>query len=232
MFSKLVKALFRETTNTKDISSATFNTSGTYNPRYGKQKVYVTGKAGDGSTSPGYDYYNTVPGVPSSPTPPTPGTVNPYIPASSSPASTNWGGFAFQSRGNPPAYTVQNPPMYGSGSQPASYYTYYNTYYNNGDYDWVHYYNTYTPASGGNTNPPTANPPNTAYNPTYPYAGTYSPYFSTGTNMNVLGVTFPGGYGGTAPTVSSTLTNNVPNYGTSYTVTVPTGGYVTITFTL
>jgi hypothetical protein len=59
MFSKLIKNLFKETTNIRDISPITFNASGNYDARYGKQHVSISGKAQDGSFSAGYNFDNT-----------------------------------------------------------------------------------------------------------------------------------------------------------------------------
>jgi len=63
MFSKLIKKVFKETTNISDVSPVTFNTSGNYNPRYGKHREYVTGRGGDGSNTAGTANYNTVAGT-------------------------------------------------------------------------------------------------------------------------------------------------------------------------
>jgi hypothetical protein len=70
MFSKLIKNLFKETTNVTDITPVTFNSSGSYNPKYGKKKIIITGKGGDGFFVAS--------------------NINPYIPAGATPG--NWDG--------------------------------------------------------------------------------------------------------------------------------------------
>jgi hypothetical protein len=97
MFSKLVLKLFKETTNISDISPVTFNTPGAYNPRYGKQKVYVTGRGGTGTTTPGNVYDNSYT------------NQSTYTPGNYySNAYTNAG--TYTSAGVSPGYT--NPPTY------------------------------------------------------------------------------------------------------------------------
>jgi hypothetical protein len=46
-FSRVIKEL-----TPADTTTVTFNSSGTYNPRYGKQKVYVSGRGGTGASYP------------------------------------------------------------------------------------------------------------------------------------------------------------------------------------
>jgi hypothetical protein len=84
----------------------------------------------------------------------------------------------------------------------------------------------------------------TAYNPTYykvaynpDYIGTayndptYNPTYwntaTTGTPMNVAGVTFPGGYGGTGTVITTNV--SIPYSSSGLSVTIPSGGYVNIT---
>lgn len=101
-------------------------------------------------------------------------------------------------------------------------------------------YSTYVPAQypyAGTNNPsyPYAGtnaaqyPYAGSYNPSYPYAGTYPTTYTTGSNVTFGNfVTFYGGSGTAATPVSATAlsfsysTTQIP-------VTVPTGGYVTIT---
>ena len=225
MFSKLVKALFKETTNTKDISSVTFNSSGTYNPRYGKQKVYVSGKGGDGSYAAGTPYYNYSPaysynqyvggnsGTGYNPVVPgNSGTNSPYYnPPQPMPGFFYPGNYSniygtYFPGGYQPPYSVSNLVPGTSYSNPPSGG---NEYY----YDNSYSYSVYVPAST-------------------PYGGTNANVTNTGTTTNVLGIPLPGGVGTTASVVPSTRATSIPNYGTPYSVTVPSGGYVTITFTL
>ena len=111
-------------------------------------------------------------------------------------------------------------------------------YYNTNYPYWYTNTPTYPYANTNATNYPYANTNATNYpyantNPTnYPYANTNPTITNTGPSITVSGVTLPGGYGGTAPTVSDTLVGTYPKYGTTTSVTVPTGGYVTIKFTL
>jgi hypothetical protein len=101
------------------------------------------------------------------------------------------------------------------------------------------YYNTNYPYwYTNNTNYPYANTNATNYpyantNATnYPYANTNANITNTGGSSSVLGITLPGGYGGPSTVVPATLASSIPKYGTTTPVTVPSGGYVTITFTL
>ena len=54
-FSRVIKEL-----TPADTTSVTLNATGNYNPRYGKQKIYVSGKGGAGSYTAGSAYYNYV----------------------------------------------------------------------------------------------------------------------------------------------------------------------------
>ena len=251
MFSKLVKALFKETTNTKDISSVTFNSSGTYNPRYGKQKVYVSGKGGDGSYAAGTPYYNVVPGnyYDNSYSYTTNGTNSPSYPVQGNFTYTvtagTWGDIwnsttkqVYRYVNWTSYYSFTGAPGFSPSSTYSAAYSY--TYYDNAGYTFTGnqaaIYNSgtnYYTVPGTPYSYNTYVPGNTGTNPTnYPYAGTNSPTTNTGTTANVLGISLPGGYGGSASVVPSTRATSIPNYGTPYSVTVPSGGYVTITFTL
>lgn len=261
MFSKLVKALFKETTNIADTTAVTLNSSGTYNPKYGKQKVYVSGRGGTGTTVPGNYFDNSytnagtyVPGGV------TPGYTNPptYVPSSygtigsvtyniSSPIILYYAGspgafYQYASAYTTYSATVYNSPSFGT---PAYAYSSQNeSYAGTGSYTSPPTYlaaqTQYTPISGtipAYTTPGTANSPvpyNASYTPGNYVAGnsgTYATNYTTGTAANILGITFPGGVGGAATVVPATLITN-PKYGTPTTITVPTGGYVNITFTL
>jgi len=82
------------------------------------------------------------------------------------------------------------------------------------------------------TNTPTY-PYSYSNSPTYAYGSTNADTFNTGPSTNVFGVAITGGYGGNATAISPTLsTTPLPVYGVPISITVPTGGYVTITFTL
>ena len=334
MFSKLVKKLFNEKTNV-DITPITFNSPGTYNPKYGKIKgSFITGKAQDGSVTPGFYYdnsYYTTDAVFNSPTyhpvvnsqtansnvtalgsyitfqyASEPNTWIPYFentynenvdtagfiqgytyargyqsgngvnyqryyqPAPfdpgntqnspyNSPAGTNFGVYVVQYRSFNGTFYGQPPyTMYTSGpnpwtSSPPTGYTYYNNYAVNGDYD---YWNIFATDVAGNWNAPnTYGALRTVYSNTYisytrynawtevgvatgNYVYTYhpgssgnnSPVSNTGTSYNAFGIAFSGGYGTTAPTVPTTSVS-LPQYGSSsVNLTVPSGGYVTITF--
>jgi hypothetical protein len=331
MFSKLVKKLFNEKTNI-DSSPVTFNSPGSYNPRYGKVKgSFVTGKAQDGSVTPGFYYdnsYYTTDAVFNSPTyhsavnnpsivsnvtalgsyllftnaaePNTwigyyENTYNEnaniivqgytyaqgyqtgnainyqryYQPAAfdpgntqnapyNSPLGTNFGVYSLQYRSFNGVYNgVPGYTMYASGPNPwgslGPGYAYYSSYPTNGDYDyWV----IFSTGAAGNWNAPNAyGALRTVYSNTYlsytryngwtevgaatgNYVYTYhpgtsgnnSPVTNSGTSYSAFGVTFSGGYGSTAPTVPTTSVT-VPTFGSSSTnLTIPSGGYVTITF--
>jgi hypothetical protein len=82
----------------------------------------------------------------------------------------------------------------------------------------------------GNTNSPV--PYNASYTPgnyVPGNTGTNPTNYTTGTSTNILGVTFPGGVGGVATTTPSLF---IPTYKTSIPVTIPTGSYITINFSL
>ena len=240
MFSKLFKKLLSETTNVADTTAVTFNTSGNYNPKYGKQKVYVSGRGGTGTTVPGNYFDNSY------------SNAGSYSPASYTPAS----------------YYITANTSYGYNFHYANvyndmlngyWYAYENAYASNYSVSGINVpsyaYNTAIPAvySGpypgssspmyfagttvstgtlGNTTPASYTPASyTPGNYVPGNTGTYATNYTTGTAANILGITFPGGVGGAATVVPATLITN-PKYGTTTTVTIPTGGYATITFTL
>lgn len=327
MFSKLINKLFKETTNIADISPVTFNSPGSYNPRYGKQHGSVSGKAQDGSYTAGFYYDNSYTtqdqvynspvfhpandstNITGGPTVALGGTVQlttaaevnnftwytedtyntnsaVVINAGSaySPGNSSWTGYRHQLYYTPEAfnagntqnspynsplgtnqgvYSAQIRPKYGSiyqtlyTSTPGTFgnsgYAYYSNYPNNGDYD---YWNVFSTAVAGNWNAPNVYEQrrltyaNTYYSTYHTNAwtelgfwngnytsvyhpgtqGTNSPTTNTGSSYNAFGVSFPGGYGTTAPSISSTPIS-LPQYGSSSTnLTIPSGGYVTITF--
>jgi len=100
-------------------------------------------------------------------------------------------------------------------------------------------------AGNSGTNPPTPVSGNfvagnSGTNPPTPVSGNYVPgttgiyatNYTTGTALNIFNITMPGGVGGIASEVSYQLVSSTPTYSTSpVQLTVPPGGYVTITFT-
>ena len=254
--------LLRETTNVANTTAVTFNTSGNYNPKYGKQKVYVSGRGGTGTTVPGNYFDNSytnagtyvpggvTPGYTNPPTivPPSPGTIGSVTYNVSSPVILSYAGSpaAFYQYGS--GYTTYSATVYNSPSFGTPAYAYSSTaesYFGpmSGSMGSPFYlgaltnYNTISGTIPGYTTPGTANSP-VPYNATYTpgnfvagNSGTYATNYTTGTAANILGVTFPGGVGGAATVVPATLITN-PKYGTTTTVTIPSGGYATITFTL
>ena len=130
MFSKLIKKVFKETTNIADITPATFNATGIYNPRYGKQKIYVTGQGGTGTYTPGNPYDNSytnsgtyTPGSPYDNSYTNSGTYTPGNPFNNS--YTNLGTYT---PGNPFDNSYTNSGTYTPGSP------YDNSYTNSGTY--------------------------------------------------------------------------------------------------
>ena len=296
-FSRVIKEL-----TPADTSPVTLNATGNFNPRYGKQKIYVSGKGGSGTYTAGNPSDNSytnagtyTPGNPydnsytNSPVY-TPGTVNQV--AVVGPPVTGIEGYVASYRyGTPVNYTDLGPDGWGSyvGRKWAEYSTY--QYY--GEFTWVNYYvphsqwdwlasgsgstyyangynisvpspyyrpsnyyasdtlyyslpggptGNYTP---GNTNTGTYTAGNyvagnsgtysgtyTAGNYVAGNSGTYAATVNTGSGTTVFGVSLPGGYGGAASVVPETV-GLVPTYSTTpISITVPSGGYVTITFTI
>jgi hypothetical protein len=200
MFGKLISKIFKETTNVADISPVTFNASGTYNPRYGKQKVYVTGKAQDGSYVPGNANYNTVPGNANYNT--VPGTAyynyistSPYynyspgytnsIPGNYNTPTTSF--FITESRnvsyaGGPPSPpgSTGNMTYYFYAASIPSPYGWTNTLTNNTNYTLSITYSGSASTVPGTSNPPS---PGNYVPPSYPYAGSNPAYYQyAGTN--------------------------------------------------
>jgi hypothetical protein len=126
-----------------------------------------------------------------------------YIGGNPNPGGENPGSFTPGPPGNPPSYTPGPPGNLNPGS--------------------------FTPGNPGNPNPPGSNPPNASWY----VAGNYDdPSYSPGTPgtpTTVLGVYFPGGASGTASVIPLTTVNaNAYTWPSSYPVTVPSGGYITI----
>jgi len=221
----------------------TFNAAGNYPIPYGRYQITVTGRGGTGTAAiPGNANYNPV--VPGNAyyNPYTPGNsgVNPSTPGNSgtNPGTYQPGNYNFvyddtypgtYTPGNPftnpstPGNPFSNPGSGGNfaGNNPPSGGNYANT--NPGSGGNVSGYN---PGSGGNyanTNPSSGgNYANT--NPTTPAV--------PGNASTALGVTLPGSNSGgsPAPVTPATLVSyySYPDNAT-YPVSVPSGGYVTIT---
>lgn len=274
MFSRLIKNLFKETTNVTDVSPVTFNSSGSYNPKYGKKQIIITGQGAAGNILPstvnpfipaganpgpfdgGDNSYNNNPqpvaGDPSSIYPGVPSSVYPGVPSSFY-AGDPGGNFANWNyttlvianginapEGNNPGSLIFAPTEVITGSNynftilpayypevPSSVYPGIpsSTYPGNPPYiipgQFVQGYpNRYPPepypSSGGTTN---SGYSNTGSSTTMSY---------TSSNGVIMYSQLLGGYGGAA----STATTYVPirSYDkTAKTVTVPSGGYVTVT---
>jgi hypothetical protein len=232
MFSKLFKMLLHETTNVANTTAVTFNTSGTYNPKYGKQKVYVTGRGGTGTTVPG-NYFSNASYTPAVYTPAYNIVTGSRYFGINAPSAGTYAGtvnswylttYAYNTFDN----NTYNSPAFGTPSNSSTYYA--------GQYIGpvtgpvpAPYSNPAWSGTGSNYAPVAA-----SYTPESYYAGnsgTNATNYTTGTAANILGVTFPGGVGGVATVVPATAIAN-PKYGTATSITIPTGGYVTITFTL
>ena len=124
-------------------------------------------------------------------------------------------------------YAYTNTASYPYANTNATNYPY--AYTNTASYPYANTNATNYPYANTNaTNYPYANTNAT----NYPYANTNANITNTGGSSNALGITLPGGYGGPSTVVPATLVSSIPKYGTTTPVTVPTGGYVTITFTL
>lgn len=297
-FSRVIKEL-----TPADTSPVTFNATGNYNPRYGKQRIYVSGKGGSGTYTAGNQFDNSytnsgtyTPGSPfdnsyTNAGTYTASTTNPPI-AVIGPPSTGIEGSEFYANGAIyTTYADMGPDGWGNyvGRKWSAYnpgYTQYMTYSWSNNYmphqspyvattspgyytaynvtvpapytvpavsspQFVRYINysipgnptgNYTP---GNTNTATYTPGNYVagnsgtYSPTYTAgnyvagnSGTYAATVNTGSGTTVFGVSLPGGYGGAASVIPATV-GSIPTYSTTpISITVPSGGYVTITFTV
>jgi hypothetical protein len=269
-FSRIIKEL-----TPADTSPVTFNSSGTYNPRYGKTRVYVVGRGGSGTTIPGNPYDNSYTNSPYS----IPGnsydnsyTNSPYTNAAVyEPAVNGIVGYMVTNY-SPIGYADYSgaPGSWTATVNGYNVYTLYNTLYPNRFY-WTPPYSFYqsgwtesgtgpmpspiqrtAPGTGaGYSYLPAVYTPgnavsgnfvagNSGTNPPTPVSGNYVPgttgiyatNYTTGTAFNIFNITMPGGVGGIASEVSYQLVSSTPTYSTSpVQLTVPPGGYVTITFT-
>ena len=240
MFSKLIKKVFKETTNIADITTATFNVTGNYNPRYGKQHVYVSGRGGTGTTIPGSDYDNSYTNA---------GVVTPasYTAASYYITANTEYGYNFH---NANAYNDPSGNWYAYENAYASYYVvhginigsyafntpvpekYFGPYPGTASGFPMTFNGNYSTGTLGNTTPESYTPASyTPGNYVPGNSGTYATNYTTGGTAYILGISLPGGVGGAATVVPPTLISN-PKYGTTTAITIPTGGYTTITFTL
>jgi hypothetical protein len=261
-FSRVIKEL-----TPADTTPVTLNATGNYNPRYGKQKIYVSGKGGSGTSTPGNPYDNSYTNAGNY----TPG--NPYdnsytnLPVVVAPLLGVKVGTNYYVYGTYWVnYTTLSPTssgQYYNGRQDiASGSNLYNNYaatpYSSPfipstytvmgfvppSYTVIPFSPTWADVYGnvpGSTTPGNYVAGNSGvYAGTYTpgnyvagYSGTYAATVTTGSSTNVFGVSLPGGYGSAAPVVPSTAGTSVPTYSTTpISITVPAGGYVTITFTL
>jgi hypothetical protein len=106
MFSRLIKNLFKETTNVTDVSPVTFNSSGSYNPKYGKKQIIITGQGAAGNFVPS--------------------TVNPFIPAGANPGPFDGGDNSYNNNpqpvaGDPSSFYPGVPSSFYPGEQSSSY---------------------------------------------------------------------------------------------------------------
>jgi hypothetical protein len=208
----LRKILLREKTNVTTTGSTTFNAPGTYVPPYGKTVVKIGGRGASGNPTTGGNYSSGGNAY-----------YNPYSPGYDVYGPTGvWQGqfIEFYTWGGDYGYSYNE----GFGYSPTPPYSYYGNAIggcSNVNYNYI--YTTYgylysNSPSGGNyagTNP-------TNYNPTVPG--------NIGSPSNIGGVNFPGGaIGSLAPTVAATSTVvSYESYPTGLSITVPTGGYVTV----
>jgi hypothetical protein len=266
MFKNFIKNLFKEPTNVADISPVTFNSPGTYNPRYGKAKVKFVGRGGSGSYSPGYltGYYNTS-------TQNVNQTTNyisdvTFVGHASIIAYTANGVVAYTDSVNSNPGSIGAQAATGATTNSGNWGLYYSwpnatpaaaintssvwtiTYTNNGNSSIVFtpgYSNSNFPNGGrldqtisvnvasavppisivlggnpGNWNPSTFVP--TGYQPESAY---------TGAAYTFDGISVPGGYGGQATDISM-VSLPYRDLWLSTTVTIPSGGYATINFSL
>jgi hypothetical protein len=259
VFGKFFTKIIKEKTNVADISPVTFNATGTYNPRYGKQKARASGKAQDGSPgnyfdnyysgsanyNPSYPNYNIEAGsisdaviwfnyAVSNPSGnfntsgftgsyvygPLYGNTNTYQHASitfpfSLPGSANGTGYAtFGVNANMGFTGVEG---YGWQAPPGQFLSVsVNQAYTQGT-SWI-----YSNISG-------YNPSNIiGYNPSGGGSGTNPS--NNGSGYTFDGVYFPGGAGMVAQTITDAQVTELPT--TPTTVTIPTGGYLTVSFSL
>lgn len=198
---KMSGLILREKTNVGKKQSITFNSPGNYVAPYGKTTVRIGGKGESGTPGSGGNL------------------ASPAVPA-----------YGYGNRLVIATYTNNSPlsppfPPAGPGEGFTA-----NTYQ-------FSYLDTYTsptlpsPSSSGGSGPGTYHLDFFYYTLT-PVPGTpanYNPYTSgnTGATANIGGVTFPGGIETTAPVVPQTPTT-IAYSPSGFTVTVPSGGYITI----
>lgn len=184
----------------------TMNAPGVYIPRYGKMKVFISGRGESGNNSqPGnIAYYNPNSGG------------NVYYNSDRMYGSSYT---VFTHVGGTKAYSYNDHPWGPSSSKPSGY-----SYNANPS--------THPGYSVVNFNISGYNPGNRGYNPEVPGNAVYNPRrpAAAGSPTNILGVVFPGGgVGALAQTISDTRVD-VPYAGATVgvTITVPPGGSIVI----
>jgi hypothetical protein len=258
-FSRVIKEL-----TPADTSPVTLNVTGTYNPRYGKQKIYVSGRGGTAIATSGNPFDNsytnagvTTPGNPYNNSTYNSGNYNPSTAQSGTTSYVVTGGYWGETYNstNKIVYHFTNWTASETFTATAPGFTPSNTY--RGTTGWT-YYSATDPQYGiGYQNAINTNASNYYTIPGVPWSiyvagntgvnasyytpgnyvagntGVYATNYSVGPSLNILGITMPGGNTSTATYISPTITYSTPVYNTSpIPVTVPAGGYVTITFTL
>ena len=226
--------------------STTFNAPGNYLPPYGSTVIKIGGRGASGNPNvPG----NTVPGNYSGANPGSPGNVSGNNPATL--AGHNYGVWTYNAYYviayvGPPGLSgntvyfggvPSNNAPHGQGAQhtypgPPSpqvhgpfYVPDYAQHYSQTAYFSPSTFSGSPNFSPGNPNYKPYTPGNPNYNPTTNNPTTPG---NAGTSANIEGVTFPGGPIGTAaPVVPSTATS-ITYTGSNISITVPSGGYVTI----
>lgn len=272
MFSQLLKNIFKETTNVRDISPVTFNSPGTYDPRYGKSKVTFVGRGGSGSytsgnyvgaTENGYwngSYFN---GSNQN----SPNLSNVYMSSVSFNAVLNVTDATnsnFVASFNAISGSMGPQSGYGATSSSGGWYVNYLfttnsnwtiTYDGAGHSSIVFspassssatangYYTqsisvssasavgaVITPAAAGSWNTGSWNTStfvSTGYNTAYTNASSTN----TGSSYTFDGISVPGGYGGVASVIAP-VSLPYQKLWVSRTVTIPSGGYATLTFSI
>ena len=184
-------------------------TAGNYVPPSGGNVLVAGTAAYDNPPTPG----NLVPGAPAYNNP---GSYGPpiFIPGNYDPNSGySYSGFYIIGPYYPGNHVDATPPYYNAPT-PGNHVPANPTYYN--------------PYVAGYTNPPSGGNVLVAGNPGYTNPSTPIPA-TTGSSTTVLGVYFPGGVGGAASEIPLTTVNaDAYTWPSSYSVTVPSGGYITI----
>lgn len=196
------------------------NYTGTNPPSPGNVAGYnppIPGNSGTNPSKPGiglYEYHSSPNGSYSS------YTVNPYFTVSP---------FSSYNPTNQSYYSVDVSPetIEGNGYQNSSTPGY--AYYNPGNPGNANY-NPYVP---GNAYYNPDEPGYAEYNPYVPGNAVYNPYVpgTPGSPTNIFGVTFPGGPGDSLAPVIGPTPSSIAYSTNGVTITVPAGGYVTITGT-